>query len=383
MRRKLIKGLSSLLFLLVAFLLPVRPVLACHLQEVEANCSEGITVDFYECGSWKIDLYLKGGSGTYSHWTKIHHETGYICGCNPHEILQVDWDELSEGAINPAVDLAEGTYRVKAILGGFDSMISDPFGPCPPTSVTLAEYSLSPGKGGIQIEWTTGTEFNNLGFNIWRSRSNDINTARKINSELIPAQGMGGVGGASYEYLDSSAKPGVVYHYWLEDVEISDALWMEWHYLGSQSWHAPKAVRVYPASGGEPALEPQRFNVTFRDQDRDLQTLYLLVADTPETDGVMVRYEVEANLISLYDPRTQSWSAGLTPGEKAGVNMFLGGLRAGSSRVRAGGEGEYLTVGWLLRFWRRFEGTHNLYGRAVDAAGNDTGWQLLGNWTVE
>jgi len=121
------------------------------------------------------------------------------------------------------------------------------------TAVELAGTSVSPGKGGVQLRWTTGNEIGNLGFNIYRSKSDDVTTAVKINDAMMPSKALGQVVGADYEYTDTTAKQWPTYHYWLQDVGQGGSK----HYLGAGSWHMPKAVRVYPARGGRPVNEEQ------------------------------------------------------------------------------------------------------------------------------
>jgi len=249
---------------------------------------------------------------------------------------------------------------------------------CQPESVALTGFSVSPGKGGVQLNWTTGNEVNNLGFNVYRSKRDDVTTAVKVNGDFIFSKALGQVVGADYEYTDTSASQWWTYHYWLQDVGQGGSK----HYLGSGSWHMPKALRVYPASGSKPVGEGQRFNATFRDRDQDLAMLYLLLNDSPEVaGGMMVRYDVSRNLMALYDERIPGWRPEAAPGAKGGDNCRYGGLRTAMSRVKE--NGEYKTVGWQLKFWKPSRGTHNIYIRAVDAPGNDTGWVLVGSWSVE
>jgi hypothetical protein len=72
--------------------------------------------------------------------------------------------------------------------------------------------------GTVLLEWTTESEVNLAGFNIYRSNSPDGPYA-KLNETLIPAS-PDPVTGGSYSYTDSAAEPGVTYYYKLEDVEL-------------------------------------------------------------------------------------------------------------------------------------------------------------------
>jgi hypothetical protein len=87
-----------------------------------------------------------------------------------------------------------------------------------PTAVTLASFAANRGEGGIVLSWETATEFDSLGFNLYRAES--LSGQRvKINKGLIAAEMLGSPSGASYEYVDGGVEPSVRYFYWLEEVE--------------------------------------------------------------------------------------------------------------------------------------------------------------------
>jgi hypothetical protein len=69
----------------------------------------------------------------------------------------------------------------------------------------------------VEVEWTTASELSTVGFNLYRSDSQE-GVYQKVNDELIPASPDPLIGG-SYTYLDTQVKPGVTYYYQLEEVE--------------------------------------------------------------------------------------------------------------------------------------------------------------------
>ena len=81
-------------------------------------------------------------------------------------------------------------------------------------SITLAEFTAENAPTGVNLKWTTGSEINTLGFNIYRQPHGG--TKVKINDALIPAKGVG-FAGASYSYLDTNVSANVTYDYYLED----------------------------------------------------------------------------------------------------------------------------------------------------------------------
>lgn len=74
----------------------------------------------------------------------------------------------------------------------------------------------------VVIDWSTASELNTAGFNLYRSESPD-GPFSKINDNLIPASPDPLTGG-SYSYTDKNVSPGRTYYYQLEDVEISGGL---------------------------------------------------------------------------------------------------------------------------------------------------------------
>ncbi|MCK4640907.1 MAG: T9SS type A sorting domain-containing protein [Candidatus Marinimicrobia bacterium] len=111
--------------------------------------------------------------------------------------------------------------------------------------VELTSFTVTAGDGQITLRWTTESEIENLGFNIYRSTNSNVKFLI-INDELIP-----GAGSSSsrheYEYVDKGLTNGVKYRYKLEDVD----------YSGNTKLHgpvsatpikkaAPKEFRLYP-----------------------------------------------------------------------------------------------------------------------------------------
>lgn len=91
----------------------------------------------------------------------------------------------------------------------------------------------------VVVEWTTATEINTAGFNLYRGESAS-GPFVKINEQLIPASSDSLVGG-KYRFEDASAMPGKTYYYQLEDVE----------YSGITTRHGPIVVTVSAGLGIE------------------------------------------------------------------------------------------------------------------------------------
>ncbi|GAB4266963.1 MAG: hypothetical protein Kow0080_08640 [Candidatus Promineifilaceae bacterium] len=71
----------------------------------------------------------------------------------------------------------------------------------------------------INVEWTTATELNTAGFNVYRSQQPDGEFV-KINSQMIPAKG-NTTTGSVYQFTDEQVKAGQTYYYVLEEIELT------------------------------------------------------------------------------------------------------------------------------------------------------------------
>ena len=72
--------------------------------------------------------------------------------------------------------------------------------------------------GQVVIRWVTESELNNAGFNILRSETRD-GQFTKVNTQLIAGQGTTSER-TVYEFIDTTAKPNVVYYYQIQDVSL-------------------------------------------------------------------------------------------------------------------------------------------------------------------
>ena len=76
-------------------------------------------------------------------------------------------------------------------------------------------------RSRILVEWTTASEIDTAGFNLYRSEQPD-GPWTKLNQELIPAS-TDPVAGGKYRYEDTIVTPGKTYYYEIEDVEFKGA----------------------------------------------------------------------------------------------------------------------------------------------------------------
>ncbi len=84
--------------------------------------------------------------------------------------------------------------------------------------VELSNFTALALEGGVRLEWTTQSETNNLGFNVYRSETPN-GTFEKINAILIKGAGTDATP-HDYQFVDEKIEPGKVYYYYLEDVDF-------------------------------------------------------------------------------------------------------------------------------------------------------------------
>jgi hypothetical protein len=90
----------------------------------------------------------------------------------------------------------------------------------PPVSlgVVLAFFTGTVHGADVLLDWETMSEWDNLGFNVYRSASSDVLQAVQIAHVPSPSPG-GAIGLVVYSYVDAALAPGP-YWYWLHDVPV-------------------------------------------------------------------------------------------------------------------------------------------------------------------
>ena len=140
------------------------------------------------------------------------------------------------------------------------------------TSVDLVAFSASTRGTDVLIGWTTGSERNNLGFNIYRGRRADGSGAVQINPSLIRGRNHS-LRQADYVYLDEKASEAGIYYYFLADVDAS----------GDRTVHGPASVLV-----GEAQILHQAVAEA---------GIYLIDVDTPSETTVYVHGQEVASFV--------------------------------------------------------------------------------------
>jgi hypothetical protein len=168
-------------------------------------------------------------------------------------------------------------------------------GPQQPTDVAMMNFkAVSDAQGNVLLEWLTGYEVNNLGFNIYR----DAGGKRvQINSTLVAGSVMlagrtAMTAGLSYAWLDHLASPRDNVLYWLEDIDAS----------GKTTLHGP----VSPASV---AKLPERAQSLLLSQ---MQT----GATNPNAERTLRPVVATAKLVPAPRDLQKQWEIAVRPGAK-------------------------------------------------------------------
>jgi hypothetical protein len=115
-------------------------------------------------------------------------------------------------------------------IGAYDTILHYSCEGTGPTLITLSSFTATPSKRSVILKWTTASEIDNSGFNLYRAESENGEYV-KINDSLIPTKGSS-TSGAEYQYVDKNVKSKTTYYYKLEDIDLS----------GKSTMHGPISV---------------------------------------------------------------------------------------------------------------------------------------------
>ncbi|MCX6639451.1 MAG: T9SS type A sorting domain-containing protein [bacterium] len=132
------------------------------------------------------------------------------------------FDEGSGGSVTDFATIAGNPDNSGTLMGNAAFTNWDGMGPGNdlPLPVTLISLVAAGGDRSAEITWTTETEYDNLGFHLYRS-TNQLTGFSRITSELIPSQGFS-VSTQTYIYEDNrDLINGVTYFYKISDVDVN------------------------------------------------------------------------------------------------------------------------------------------------------------------
>ena len=188
--------------------------------------------------------------------------------------------------------------------------------------VTLSSFTAIPTGDHIILRWTTQSEVDNLGFNLYRSLSAE-GPYERLNEGLIEGMGTSPVG-RHYAFIDKDVTRDIVYFYKLEDIGFD----------GTHTLHGPVQA-ILPLKGLPPAFRlgsnfPNPFNawtiIPF--QVPGSEGAWFVTLDIVDVDGQHVRKLIRGLLSG--GEYTQSWDGRDDQGREVGSGIYLYRLSAGS-----------------------------------------------------
>ncbi len=166
--------------------------------------------------------------------------------------------------------------------------------PNAPTDVALMNFNAaSDEQGNVLLEWQTGYEVSNLGFNVYRDRAGQ---REKINPTILAGSvALSGrtiiTAGLNYVWMDKLASAKDYAQYWLEDVDLS----------GKTMWHGPiSAVPVakLPDRAQSLLLSQLHTNAASNDTQRFLRPMIATAAKAtpakPSLRNLQTQWDIAA-----------------------------------------------------------------------------------------
>lgn len=136
----------------------------------------------------------------------------------PPELGGPYWYQAPDGPVDVCNLVSVSTTTYESVTSNNED--SEPTDIAYPNAAELLSFTATPLVRSIQLNWETASETDNVGFNLYRSRTLD-GKKFKLNKDIIPSNVYPGAPiGATYEYIDSPLSAMQSYYYWIEDVDF-------------------------------------------------------------------------------------------------------------------------------------------------------------------
>ncbi|MCF7920766.1 MAG: hypothetical protein K9N06_12710 [Candidatus Cloacimonetes bacterium] len=199
-----------------------------------------ITIDNNEAGQVEVTVSTysqnyPGAGNTYNGWWNINvsgntepidlvftYEESDLNGIQEAALAIFHYDGSSWVNLGGVIDTDLNTITLTDYAGSFSPFtLGDNYDA--PLPITLSTFTTSYASPYGRLLWTTLSEMNNAGWNIYRAENEDFAASALINTELIPGQGTT-MQVTNYSYVDEyPLTQGDKYYYWLESISYSGA----------------------------------------------------------------------------------------------------------------------------------------------------------------
>ncbi len=196
-----------------------------------------------------------------------------------------------------------------------------------PTDVELSAFNATVYQDYILVSWTTESEIDNAGFNLYRSQEEN-GEYTKINENLIPAQG-NATSGAEYSFADYPEQT-ATYFYKLEDISLT----------GETHFHGPVSVVLTSINNKQQEI-PDKFSLS-QNYPNPFNPETRIEYSLPEAAQVKITvYDVNGHLVrNLFSGQqaagihTVKWDGRDSSGQKVVSGIYFYHFRAvGANKV--------------------------------------------------
>lgn len=153
------------------------------------------------------------------------------------------------------VNIGANTASISGVSSFSDWTLSEPFAP---TEVNLVSFNATRCEGGVLLEWQTGHEVRNLGFNIYREEAGKrirVTPSLVAGSALLVGSTTRLAGGQSYSWFDTSGSALSIVsekgenrydsQYYLEDVDLNGKITLHGPFTATETGGiSPRAQSV-------------------------------------------------------------------------------------------------------------------------------------------
>ncbi|MFC2088999.1 T9SS type A sorting domain-containing protein [Calditrichota bacterium] len=192
--------------------------------------------------------------------------------------------------------------------------------------VELVSFEAQSDYSKVTLNWTTASEIENLGFNIYRSTSEDMNNWQQVNESMIPGQG-NSAEETEYQFVDENVVANETYVYKLESVSVNGEI--ELQQLVKVTIPVPKEYVLF---NNHPNPFNPVTNLKFQlpDQSQVSVTIY-------DIQGHLVK-KLLNNQTYTAGEHTAQWDATDDVGQRVATGMYIYRFTAGS----------YQTIGKMI-----------------------------------
>ena len=196
-----------------------------------------------------------------------------------------------------------------------------------PLPVTLSSFTAVYANGASTLQWTTQSESNNLGWNVYRSETENVEDYEQINSDVIDGAGTT-TETTDYTFTDENdTTPNTSFWYWIESVDLG----------GTTDLHGPVQIDI-PDSGDETAPEILSINGVQNYPNPFNPSTVMAYKVNDVTDAQIVIYNTKGQIVRTFTDLTidedgngsKTWDGKDSDGEVVSSGIYFYKLTAGS-----------------------------------------------------